>query len=180
MCTICYPRPTTHSPTLHPPPPPPFCTKIILLLTLQQAVFLNFYGAQESIPGNWSASLCSLAGWYDNPIPTQFLAPIGCSKIPAQDYRALCICICKINSMHICLSVFIGTPTKHQVSKRPVSKRQVYKTSGLQNVRFQNVWFQNGSGFHFGRLILKIYLGYCSKLLYWEERQLVIEVVKKL
>jgi hypothetical protein len=28
-----------------------------------------------------SASLCSLAGWYNNPIPTRFLAPIDCSKI---------------------------------------------------------------------------------------------------
>jgi hypothetical protein len=26
----------------------------------------------------------SLAGRYDNPIPTRFLAPIDCSKIPAQ------------------------------------------------------------------------------------------------
>jgi hypothetical protein len=31
-----------------------------------------------------SASLCSLAGWYDNPIPPRFLAPIDCLKIPAQ------------------------------------------------------------------------------------------------
>jgi hypothetical protein len=30
-----------------------------------------------------SASLCSLAGRYDNPIHTWFLAPIDCSKIPA-------------------------------------------------------------------------------------------------
>jgi hypothetical protein len=30
-----------------------------------------------------SASLCSLAGRYDNPIPTRFLAPIDCLKIPA-------------------------------------------------------------------------------------------------
>jgi hypothetical protein len=30
-----------------------------------------------------SASLCSLAGPYDNPIPTRFLAPIDCLKIPA-------------------------------------------------------------------------------------------------
>jgi hypothetical protein len=32
-----------------------------------------------------SASLCSLAGRYDNPIPTRFLAPIDCLKIPALD-----------------------------------------------------------------------------------------------
>ncbi len=52
-----------------------------------EPVFLNVYGAQESIPRNDSASLmslCSLAGQYDNPIPTQFLAPIDCLKIPAR------------------------------------------------------------------------------------------------
>jgi hypothetical protein len=32
-----------------------------------------------------SASICSLAGRYDNPIPTGFLAPIDCLKIPALD-----------------------------------------------------------------------------------------------
>ncbi len=30
-----------------------------------------------------STSLCSLAGRYDNPIPTRFLAPIDCLKMPA-------------------------------------------------------------------------------------------------
>jgi hypothetical protein len=30
-----------------------------------------------------SASLCSLAGRYDNPIPTRFLAPIDCLKVQA-------------------------------------------------------------------------------------------------
>jgi hypothetical protein len=34
--------------------------------------------------GTNSASLCSLAGRYDNPIPTRLLAPIACLKIPAQ------------------------------------------------------------------------------------------------
>ncbi len=34
-----------------------------------------------------STSLCSLAGRFDNPIPTRFLAPIDCLKIPAQDWR---------------------------------------------------------------------------------------------
>jgi hypothetical protein len=39
-------------------------------------------------PGNWfqgmnSASLCSLAGRYDNPLPPRFLAPIASLKIPA-------------------------------------------------------------------------------------------------
>jgi hypothetical protein len=49
-----------------------------------EPVFLNF-----KEPGNWfqgidSASLCSLAGRYDKPIPTRFLAPIDCSKIQEQ------------------------------------------------------------------------------------------------
>jgi hypothetical protein len=34
-------------------------------------------------PGINSASLCSLAGRYDNPIPTRCLAPIDFLKIPA-------------------------------------------------------------------------------------------------
>jgi hypothetical protein len=34
--------------------------------------------------GIYSASLCSLARRYDNPIPTRFLTPIDCLKIPAQ------------------------------------------------------------------------------------------------
>jgi hypothetical protein len=48
-----------------------------------EVVFLNVYGAQELIPRMNSASLCSLAGQYDNPIPTRFLAPIDFLKIPA-------------------------------------------------------------------------------------------------
>ncbi len=31
-----------------------------------------------------STSQCSLAGRYDNPIPTRLKAPIDCLKIPAQ------------------------------------------------------------------------------------------------
>jgi hypothetical protein len=37
------------------------------------------------IPGIDSGNLRSLAGLYNNPIPTRFLAPIDCSKIPALD-----------------------------------------------------------------------------------------------
>ncbi len=35
------------------------------------------------VQGMNSTSLCSLAGRYDNPIPSRFLAPIDCLKIPA-------------------------------------------------------------------------------------------------
>jgi hypothetical protein len=39
----------------------------------------------ESIPGLLrSLKIPSLAGGYDNPIPTRFLASTDCSKIPAQ------------------------------------------------------------------------------------------------
>jgi hypothetical protein len=33
-----------------------------------------------------SASLCSLAGRHDNPIPTRFLSPLECLKIPTPNY----------------------------------------------------------------------------------------------
>ncbi len=40
---------------------------------------------ENRFQGKNSASLCSLAGRYDNPIPIRFLAPIDCLKISAQD-----------------------------------------------------------------------------------------------
>ncbi len=47
-----------------------------------EPVFLNVYGAPESISRMSSASLRSLAGRYDNPLPPRFLAPIDSLKIP--------------------------------------------------------------------------------------------------
>jgi hypothetical protein len=38
-----------------------------------------------------SASLCGLAGRYDNPISHRFLAPIDCLKIPALIYCIICL-----------------------------------------------------------------------------------------
>jgi len=38
-----------------------------------------------------SASLCSLAGRYDNPIPIRFLEPRDCSKIPARYSTPACL-----------------------------------------------------------------------------------------
>jgi hypothetical protein len=48
-----------------------------------------------------SASLCSLAGQYDNPIPTWFLAPIDCLKIPAlgNKYHGWQETICSISGV---------------------------------------------------------------------------------
>jgi hypothetical protein len=39
-------------------------------------------GSKESI----SASVCSLAGRYDNPTPTRFLSPVDCYKNSISDY----------------------------------------------------------------------------------------------
>ncbi len=50
---------------------------------LYEPVFLNVYGAQGSIPRNEFHQPISLASRYDNPIPTRFLAPKDCLKIPA-------------------------------------------------------------------------------------------------
>ncbi len=51
-----------------------------------ELVFLNLYGAQESMPRHqFRQPIYSLAGRYDNPIPTRCLAPINFLKIPAQD-----------------------------------------------------------------------------------------------
>jgi hypothetical protein len=63
----------------------------IVPLVNPEPVFLNVYGAQESILRNDSASLCSLAGQYDNPILTRFLAPIDCLKIPALVMFTFCL-----------------------------------------------------------------------------------------
>jgi hypothetical protein len=42
-----------------------------------------FMEPRNRFQGMSSASLCSLAYRYDNPIPTRFLAPIDCLEIPA-------------------------------------------------------------------------------------------------
>jgi hypothetical protein len=50
----------------------------------QSPYFQTFMEPRNRFQGMNSASLCSLAGPYDNPIPNRFLAPIDCLKIPAQ------------------------------------------------------------------------------------------------
>ncbi len=47
--------------------------------------FETFKKPKNRFQGINSARLWSLVGRYDNPIPTRFLAPIDCFKIPAQD-----------------------------------------------------------------------------------------------
>jgi hypothetical protein len=47
-------------------------------------IFKLFKEPKNRFQGINSASLCILAGRYDNPIPTRLLAPIDCLKIPAR------------------------------------------------------------------------------------------------
>jgi hypothetical protein len=54
-----------------------------------------------------SASLCSLAGRYNNNIPSRFLAPIDCLKIPAQLY--VCVCHAPVNVENLCKLVLAGS-----------------------------------------------------------------------
>jgi hypothetical protein len=49
--------------------------------------FETFKGPRNQFQGIDSATLCSLAGHFDNPIRSRFLAPIDCSKIPALDKK---------------------------------------------------------------------------------------------
>jgi hypothetical protein len=49
--------------------------------------YINPIGFAEH--GTISASLCNLAGRYDNPIPTWFPVPIDCLNIPAQHRTVL-------------------------------------------------------------------------------------------
>jgi hypothetical protein len=56
------------------------------LLYLQPRTrILNVYGARNWFQGMNSASLCSLAGRYDNHIPPRFLAPIDFFKNSSSD-----------------------------------------------------------------------------------------------
>jgi hypothetical protein len=65
---------------------------------------MTFKEAENRFQGTISARLCSLAGRYDNPIPTRFLAPVSCLKIPAQ-FGASCLLTCQSPNN---LSVFGG------------------------------------------------------------------------
>jgi hypothetical protein len=88
-----------HKVSSHPSPPdPPLSFWWIIRETLVSIrrycwgwkavpIFLNVYGARNRFQGMNSGSLCSLAGRYDSPIPPQFLAPIGSSKIPDLDFE---------------------------------------------------------------------------------------------
>ncbi len=77
------------------PPPPPFC----FFLNVEKIRRRYFYKLSSS-PGIDFASLCSLAGLYDSPIPTRFLAPTDCCKIPTLEDFLLCICCSFFNKLY--------------------------------------------------------------------------------
>ncbi len=70
-----------------------------------------------------SVSLCSLVGHYDNPIPTRFLAPIDCSKIPALN---------GIYFMHLGFDLVLHCAEQQevQVARRPPLPGTSSRTSG--------------------------------------------------
>ncbi len=51
---------------------------------IRGGIFQTCREPRNRFQGIDSASLCSLAGRYENTNPTWFLVPIDCSKIPAQ------------------------------------------------------------------------------------------------
>ncbi len=88
MLTCCNPPPTPFSSALYPV----FLTVYFTWKTCCSVVsiqggspilspyFETFMEPRNRFQGMNSSSLCSLAGRYDNPIPTRFLAPIDCLK----------------------------------------------------------------------------------------------------
>jgi hypothetical protein len=87
-------------------------------------------------PGNWcqgmnSASLCSLAGWYENPIPPRCLVPIDFLKIPALSFILL----------RLSYTTF-QIPTEQRVSERSIVYVVfvVIKIKGWQNYLEKLLW----------------------------------------
>ncbi len=95
---------------------------------LTELVFLNLYG--NRCQGINSASLCSLAGRYDNPIPTRCPAPIDFLKIPAQVW--IRNWDSKKTIEHYVLSV-----VSIRISKRSSGFRQILQEDSLQVQKFR-------------------------------------------
>jgi hypothetical protein len=74
------------------------------------------------------ASLCSLAGHYDKPIPTRFLAHIDCLKIPAlcsgEEPNAIGR---SLNFCYICIkNKVIGSNTSLNSAKYTITKKEYF------------------------------------------------------
>jgi hypothetical protein len=83
-----------------------------------------------------SASLCRLAGRYDNPIPSRCLAPIEFLKIPAQYTKVpqtllndrFMIQIRRINSIQDCTSAI-----RDELDKKQLYVTRVFQTASLNS-----------------------------------------------
>ncbi len=55
-----------------------------MVISDQSPNFQTFQEPKNRFQGTNSTRLHSLVGQYDNPVPTRFLAPVDCIKIPTQ------------------------------------------------------------------------------------------------
>ncbi len=63
-----------------------------LKLRVLSPYFWTLMEPRNRFQGRNSVNLCCLAGWYENPIPPQFLAHIDSVKVPA---LSICSFVCK-------------------------------------------------------------------------------------
>ncbi len=72
-----------------------FCRRLFVEVFPNRArIFKLLRRPRSDSKGPIFGRLCSLAGRYDNPIPTRLLAPVDCLKIPAQ-FGASCLLTCQ-------------------------------------------------------------------------------------
>ncbi len=91
-------------------------------------------GPRNRFQGMNSASLCSLAGRYDNPLPPRFLAPIDSLKIPARLKHCTGIQVCPTKHMLVRTILwgggggFVDTVQNldQETKKTPIPKCRLY------------------------------------------------------
>jgi hypothetical protein len=110
-----------------------------LVISHTVPVFLNVMGPRNRFQGMNSASLCSLPGRYDNPLPPRFLTPINSLKIPALYTMGLFQCRAEVGQKTFFKSLqkianqqiqILGLPPLSQIHKFlgvPVSKSEIHK-----------------------------------------------------
>jgi hypothetical protein len=73
-----------------------------LIFRFQSTNFETFKEPKNLFQGTDSARLCSLAGRYDHPIASRFLAPIDCLKIQAQIISRCMLCLLPSKRKYYC------------------------------------------------------------------------------
>ncbi len=109
-----------------------------------ELVFLNVYtcmGPRNRFQGMNSASLCSLAGRYDNPLPLRFIAPIASLKILALVSTLPCpydqMARKNVLMYSYIMSLCVQGPTAHDRDHGLGPVREV-----LHQLRLTQQWFQ--------------------------------------